>query len=84
MPPSSTYGLYKLGQTELGTLNKLAQMMKCQTWAAHPTNRTKYMVLDPMQWDLMPPSLINISLFTKQPELVSHTNKSKILPNVWG
>lgn len=84
MSPASSYGLYRLGQTELGHLNKLAQMMKCQTWAAHPTNRTKYMVLDPMNWDSMPPSLINVSLFTKQPDLIKPTTVTKSTDNVWG
>jgi hypothetical protein len=77
--PPTAYGLNKLGNTELGEVNKLVQMMLCQTWAAHPTNRTKYMVLDPMNWDTMPPSIAGVDIFKKQPELLkpSNLNKSK-------
>lgn len=37
---------------------ELAQVMLTQIWCAHPDNRTKYMVLDPSNWDTMPPALI--------------------------
>lgn len=61
--PMSTYSLYRLQETEIGHCNGLAKIMVCQTWAAHPTNRTKYMVLDPMNWDTMPPPLVDINIF---------------------
>lgn len=71
---NTAYGLYKLGNTELGSYNKLVQMMLCQTWAAHPTNRTKYMVLDPMNWDTMPPTLAGVEIF-KQALTSAPSNK---------
>lgn len=60
---SSTYSLYRLGDTELAECNTLVKIMLCQTWAAHPTNRTKYMVLDPMNWDKMPTPLVDTNIF---------------------
>lgn len=61
--PSSTYSLYRLGDTELAECSGLVKIMLCQTWAAHPSNRTKYMVLDPMNWDRMPTPLIDVNIF---------------------
>jgi len=65
--PQTTYSLYRLGETELGNANALVKIMVCQTWAAHPTNRTKYMVLDPMNWDSMPPPLLDANIFKAPP-----------------
>lgn len=61
--PSSTYSLYRLGDTELAACSTLVKIMLCQTWAAHPSNRTKYMVLDPLNWDTLPTPLIDVSIF---------------------
>lgn len=61
--PMSTYSLYRLGGTEIEHCNSLAKIMVCQTWAAHPTNRTKFMILDPMNWDKMPTPLIDVNIF---------------------
>ena len=61
--PQTTYSLYRLGNTELGNFNSLVKIMLCQTWAAHPTNRTKYMILDPLNWDHMPPPLLDGDIF---------------------
>jgi hypothetical protein len=61
--PSSTYSLYRLGDTELSECPGLVRIMLCQTWAAHPSNRTKYMVLDPMNWDKMPTPLVDVNIF---------------------
>lgn len=61
--PSSTYSLYRLGDTELGECPTLVKIMLCQTWAAHPSNRTKYMILDPMAWDKMPTPLVDVNVF---------------------
>jgi hypothetical protein len=61
--PVSTYSLYRLQDTEIGHCNGLAKIMVCQTWAAHPSNRTKYMVLDPMNWDAMPSPLVEVDIF---------------------
>lgn len=61
--PMSTYSLYRLGETEIGHCNSLVKIMLCQTWAAHPSNRTKYMILDPMSWDKMPTPLVDVNVF---------------------
>lgn len=71
--PQTTYSLYRLGDSELNDTNTLVKVMVCQTWAAHPTNRTKFMVLDPMNWDSMPPPLIDVNIFK-----TSETMKSAI------
>jgi len=60
---TTTYSLYHLGDTELREFNSLVKIMLCQTWAAHPSNRTKYMVLDPMKWDSLPTPLIDSNIF---------------------
>jgi hypothetical protein len=66
----TTYSLYHLGGTELSECNTLVKLMLCQTWAAHPSNRTKYMILDPMNWDKMPTPLIDVNIFkTPQPQV---------------
>lgn len=69
---TSTYSLYRLGETELAECNTLVKIMLCQTWAAHPSNRTKYMILDPMNWDQMPTPLVDTNIF-KMPTPVSFT-----------
>lgn len=65
----TTYMLYGLKNTEVGELNNLSKAMLLQTWCAHPTNRTKYMVLDPQNWDEMPTPLVSPDIF-KQPNTV--------------
>jgi hypothetical protein len=42
---------------------ELAQTMIAQIWCAHPSNRTKYMVLDPKNWDAIPAPLISSDIF---------------------
>ena len=49
-----------------GMLPQLVRMMLCQTWCAHPSNRNKYMILDPKAWDSMPAPLIEDSPFTQE------------------
>ncbi len=53
---------FKLWSTKGGCLQgvpPLAQVMYTQIWCAHPSNRTPYMVLDPSNWDVMPPPLVS-------------------------
>lgn len=57
--PLSTWKLTGIKQTLLGDLPVLAQTMLAQIWVAHPTLRSKYMVLDPRDWDRMPEYLIS-------------------------
>jgi hypothetical protein len=61
--PVTTYKLYGIQDSEIGTLPEMAQTMLTQIWCAHPENRTKYMVLDPKQWDRVPPPLIAPQVF---------------------
>lgn len=49
---------------------KLARMMLVQSWCAHPNNRTRYMVLDPNNWDKMPAALISTEVFEAPTETV--------------
>jgi hypothetical protein len=57
-PAASTYTLYpKRNESKLRGLPMLTRIMICQTWCAHPSTRTKYMILDPMNWDNMPQPL---------------------------
>lgn len=62
----STYKLYAVQDTEIGYLPELAQTMLAQIWCAHPTNRTKYMVLDPKAWDSLPVPLIQTNIFKSE------------------
>lgn len=56
--PVSTYKLYDTTGTRLHGMPELAQTMLTQIWCAHPENRTKYMVLDPQNWDNIPAPLV--------------------------
>lgn len=60
--PVHTYKLY--GATLFKGVPELAQTMLAQIWCAHPNNRTKYMVLDPVKWDAIPLPLINSEVTT--------------------
>lgn len=73
--PISTYKLYGIKETDIGHLPELAQTMLAQIWCAHPSNRTKYMILDPESWDSIPPPLISQDIFK------SPAPKSPILPS---
>lgn len=55
--PSFTYKLY--GKTVLSDYPEYVQVMAAQIWCAHPQNRTKFMVLDHLNWDKIPTPLIN-------------------------
>lgn len=56
--PISTYSLTKVSDPIFTQLPKLVKIMLSQIWMAHPSNRTKYMVLDPLDWDTVPTPLI--------------------------
>jgi len=62
--PLSTWALTGIGDTELGHLPKLAVTMLTQIWLAHPSIRNEYMILDPVNWDNMPPPLIEKDIFS--------------------
>lgn len=74
--PLSTFKLYDTTGTKLHGLPELAQTMIAQIWCAHPSNRTKYMILDPRSWDSIPVPLISTDIF-KMPESSKPQFKSK-------
>lgn len=78
--PLSTYKLYDTTGTKLHGLPELAQSMITQIWCAHPSNRTKYMVLDPNAWDSIPIPLITTDIF-KAPSSSNFTKKSDPNPD---
>ncbi len=65
--PVSTYKLYNTVGTKLHGLPELAKTMIAQIWCAHPQNRSKYMVLDPRNWDSIPSPLIHEDIFNSKP-----------------
>lgn len=74
--PISTYKLYGVQSTDIGHLPELAQTMLTQIWCAHPQNRTKYMVLDPKNWDWIPDPLLSAqSIFQQETYKQSATPK---------
>jgi hypothetical protein len=78
--PLATWTLTGLQGTPLHGAPKLASTMLCQVWVAHPSLRTGYMILDPWNWDRIPPSLWSEQLFS-EPESdmeqteTNHTHK---------
>lgn len=59
----SSFKLYATGGTCYFGMPHLVQVMLSQIWVAHPENRTKYMVLDPLNWDRVPAPLIATNPF---------------------
>ncbi len=60
--PTSAWKLTGIRHTVLGNLPTLAVTMLTQIWVAHPSLRSKYMILDPRDWDNMPDPLIDINI----------------------
>jgi hypothetical protein len=77
---SSAYGLNGLQGTELDGLDKLTQMLLCQTWLAHPQNRRETMILDPNNWDSMPQPLVE---WQPVASVVNKTNLKFSRPLPW-
>lgn len=50
----TTYTIYGKKGTKVEDTPVLVAHMLLQSWACNPTNRTKYMILDPRNWDLEP------------------------------
>lgn len=61
--PATCTKLNHLADTSIGHLPKLAKYMVLQTWAAHPSNRSEYMILDPNNWDAVPAPLVGTDIF---------------------
>lgn len=64
--PTSAWCLRGMQGTELGKCPKLTGTMLTQIWVAHPSLRTEYMILDPNDWDWMPPPLVSTGIFKTQ------------------
>lgn len=85
---TSTYGLTGLpkemddGRVGPAKLNKLVPMMLCQTWAAHPNNRNKYMILDPKAWESVPEPLIDEDPATPT-NTTTDSRPNKLFSGVW-
>jgi len=77
--PVSTVKLY--GNSCISHLPEYVQTMYAQIWCAHPENRTKYMILDPSNWDTMPDALISSEVVETKPKATGlNFNKSTELP----
>lgn len=61
--PISSFKLYGIDDTELGSHVWLVQVMATQIWMAHPTVRTNLMVLNSENWDDIPKPLIDTEIF---------------------
>lgn len=78
--PVSTYKLYSTTGTCFQGMPADAQVILAQIWCAHPDNRTKYMILDCVNWDKIPMPLIAADVV---PEATSKYLSSVELPT-WG
>jgi len=75
--PATCTKLNHLGDTAIGHLPKLAKYMALQTWAAHPSNRNEYMILDPNNWDVIPEPLVSKDIFLhKSPQAATKATPS--------
>lgn len=54
----SAYRITGKSGTPVDELSPLAQVQLLQFWVAHPQLRTKYMILDPINWDHIPDPLV--------------------------
>lgn len=84
--PATCTKLNHLGDTALGHLPKLAKYMVLQTWAAHPSNRSEYMILDPNDWDAIPEPLVSRDIFlhqTAKPLIVKQSPWTDSDADVW-
>ena len=81
--PASTYKLYGITHPEFRRLPELAQAMLAQIWCAHPENRTKYMILDPKNWDLMPEPLVSSEVFVVPAAKIKVAKKEYTLDLPW-
>lgn len=76
--PLSSFKLYSTQGTCFEGIPHCAQIMMSQIWVAHPENRTKYMVLDPLDWDGVPEPLIPVQMFESKNS--GSTDKEHDLP----
>ena len=77
--PLTTYTLYVTKDyPELLALPPLARVMMCQTWCAHPSNRTEYMITNPLRWDEMPEPLVTGNIFRKPSSAVVQARENTV------
>lgn len=62
--PVSTIKLNKTNETAIALIPKLAKHIVIQTWCAHPSNWTKYTILDTKDWDARPEHLVSSDVLT--------------------
>lgn len=82
-PAQSTWRLFHIDDTELAGFPIRTQTMVTQCWLAHPKNRRDTMILDPVNWDNIPPPLITTELFTPTPVAASTKPASVEEPAPW-
>ena len=69
-PPESTWKLYGIQGTEIGSIPALAQTILAQIWLAHPKHRRPTMILDLNDWDNQPQPLVDGEVFAQpKPQL---------------
>jgi hypothetical protein len=78
--PISSWKLQGIKSTEIGDLPALATTMLGQIWVAHPSLRSKYMILDPNDWDAMPEPLIAVTPDVVEPKKFHSSNSGVDLP----
>ena len=81
--PTSSWCLRGMQGTELAKAPKLVGTMLTQIWVAHPSLRTEYMILDPNDWDWMPPPLISVNIFNSVPEISAANNSNYAYDLPW-
>lgn len=79
--PLSAWKLTGVQNTALAGLPALATTMLAQIWVAHPSLRSKYMVLDPVNWDNIPEPLITSDIAGSNTKAVKHM---VVNDNPWG
>ncbi len=78
--PTSAWCLRGMRGTALDKAPKLVGTMLTQIWVAHPSLRTEYMVLDPNDWDWMPPPLVTTEVFKPETKPVATSNYMSDVP----
>lgn len=73
--PVTTHKLYGTLGTCYEGMPEYVGVMAAQIWCAHPDNRTKYMILDPLNWDAVPMPLVSMSVTLTKPIKQNNTPK---------
>lgn len=78
--PVYTHKLW--GVRAFENIPEYAQTMLTQIWCAHPNNRTRYMILDPDNWDKIPEPLITTDVLVPKIswDSIQHTTDTDDLP----